>query len=246
LAAELVRREVTVIAAVGNASAHAAKAATATIPIVLASSDDPVQLGLVASLNRPGGNVTGVVTMAIELGPKQLELLHELVPAVLTVGALVNPSTPGAAETLERELSAAAGILGLRIKVLRAATEADLHAAFATLVELRAPLVIGADTFFSSRIEQLATLSVSRAVPTIYQYREFAAAGGLMSYGPSRLNTFRQFGVYIGRILAGEKPSDLPIERATKFELVINLKTAKAIGIDVPTTILLRADEVIE
>ena len=246
LAAELVGRQVTVIVASGAAAAPAAKAATTTIPIVFATGADPVAVGLVASLARPGGNLTGVTTLNTELGPKRLELLHETVPAATIVAALVNPSYP-AAETQSKDLQAAARTLGLQLHVLHASNERDFDAVFATLVQLRAGgLVIGADTFFNSQSEQFATLALRHAVPAIYQYREFAAAGGLMSYGGSITASYRTVGLYVGRILKGEKPADLPVQQIAKVELIINLKTAKALGLTFPITLLGRADEVIE
>ena len=245
LAADLVRRRVTVIAA-NSAAAVAAKAATTTIPIVFDTGFDPVRLGLVASLNRPGGNLTGVSNLNVDLGPKRLELLRELVPTVSGIALLINPTNPNA-ETVLRDHQAAAHTLGLQLDVLNASTERDIDAGFATLLQLRAgALVIGADTFFISRSKQLAALSVRHAVPAIFQYREFAIAGGLMSYGGSLTDAYRLVGVYTGRVLKGEKPADLPVQQSTKAELIINLKTAKALGLTVPTGILLRADEVIE
>ena len=245
MAADLVHRQVAVIAASGPA-AVAAKAATTTVPIVFAIGYDPVQFELVASLNRPGGNLTGVSNLNVELGPKRLELLHELVPTATIVAALVNPANPNAG-TLSRDLQAAASTLGLKLHLLHASTERGIDDAFATLVQLRAgALMIGTDAFFNSRHEQLGTLTLRHAVPTIYHYREFAAAGGLMSYGGSDTDGNRLMGVYTGRILKGEKPVDLPVQQSTKAELIINLKTAKALGLTVPQTLLARADEVIE
>jgi putative ABC transport system substrate-binding protein len=246
MAADLVRRKVTVIAANGGA-AVAAKAATATTPIIFTSADDPVRFGLVASLNRPGGNLTGVVSLDAELLPKRLELLHELMPSATIIAVLLNPANAPRYENLTRDLEAATRTIGLQIKVLHASTDSDIDAAFATLLQLRAVgLVIGTDAFFNSRTKQLAALALRHAMPTIYQYREFAVAGGLMSYGASGTDTYRQAGIYTGRILKGEKPADLPVQQATKVELIVNLKTAKALGLTVPPALLARADEVIE
>jgi putative ABC transport system substrate-binding protein len=245
MAADLVRRQVAVIAANGPAVV-AAKAATATIPIVFSVGLDPVALGLVASLNRPGGNLTGVTVLFDEIGPKRLELLHELVPTATIIALLLNPTYPSA-ENQSRDLQTAARTLGLQLHVLHASTERDFDTAFATMVRLRAgALVIGNDPFFNSRSEQLAALSVRHAMPTIFQNREFAAAGGLMSYGGSIADTYRVVGVYTGRILQGEKPADLPVQQVTKVEMIVNLKAAKALGLKVPLSLLGRADEVIE
>jgi putative ABC transport system substrate-binding protein len=247
LAADLVRRQVTVIAATGgNTAALAAKTATATIPIVFLTGADPVEAGLVASLSRPGGNLTGVTSLGVELGPKRLELLHELVPTATIIALLVNPANRSAAIQV-RDLQAAARTLGRELHILHASTERDIDAAFATLIQLRAgALVIAPESFLNSRSEQLAALTVRHAVPAIYTYREFAAAGGLMSYGGSMTDSYRQLGVYTGRILKGEKPADLPVQQSTKVELIINMKTAKALGLTVPLSLLGRADEVIE
>jgi len=246
LLADLVRRQVTVIALSGIPAALAAKAATSTIPIVFSMGRDPVELGLVASLNRPGGNLTGVSNLNVELGPKRLELLHELVPRATSIALLVNPTNPNA-ESLSRDVEAAARRLGQQLHVLHASTERDFGTVFARLAELRAgALMIGTDGFFVDRSEQLGALTVRHAVPTIFQYREFAAAGGLMSYGGSRTEPFRQAGVYTGRILKGDKPADLPVQQSSKIEMIINLKTAKALSLTIPISLLGRADEVIE
>jgi putative tryptophan/tyrosine transport system substrate-binding protein len=245
LAADLVRRQVMVITA-NTQAAPVAKAATATIPIVFLSASDPVRVGLVASLNRPGGNLTGVGILAGELGPKRLELLRELVPTAAVVALLINPTSP-TAEVQSRDMQAAARSLGLQLHVLHASTERDFDTAFASLAQLRAGgLVIGADAFFVSRIEQLAALALRHAVPAIYQFRAFAAAGGLMSYGENLADAYRLAGVYTGRILKGEKPADLPIQQSTKVELIISLKTATALGLTVPLPLSGRADELIE
>ena len=246
LAADLVRRRVALIVANGPA-ARTATAATATIPIVFSAGFDPVEVGLVASLNRPGGNITGVSILDVELGPKRLELLHELVPTATIIAALVNPTDPARAETTARGFQAAAGTLGLQLHVLHASTDRDLNMVFARLVQLRAGgLVIGGEPFFNSRSEQLGALSIRHAVPAIYQNRAFAAAGGLMSYGGSITDAYHTIGIYTGRVLKGEKPADLPVIQSTKIELIINLKTARALGITVPLPLLGRADEVIE
>jgi len=248
LAAELVHREVTVIAAAGGTpSALAAKAATATIPIVFGVAVDPVEVGLVASLNRPGGNLTGVTNLNAEVGPKRLELLHELLPAATIIAVLVDPTSPTLAEAFLRDLQAAARDLGVRLHVLQASKEGDFDTVFATLIQLRASaLIIGPSTYFVARSEQLAALAVRHAVPTIFHYRPFAAAGGLMSYGSSETNYYRLVGIYAGRILKGEKLADLPVQQATKVELIINLKTARALGLTIPLPLIGRADEVIE
>jgi ABC-type uncharacterized transport system, periplasmic component len=246
LAADLVRRHVTVIAANGFA-AQAAKAATATIPIVFTAGFDPVEVGLVASMSRPGGNVTGISILDVELGPKRLELLHALIPAATSFALLVNPADPARAEAIVKNMQAAARDLGLQIHVLHASTDRDFDAVFTRWVQLRADgLVIGGDPFFNSRSGLLGKLTLRHAVPSIYQFRAFAAAGGLVSYGTNLTDSYRLTGVYAGRILHGEKPADLPIQRATKVELIINLNTAKALGLTIPQSLLLRADEVMQ
>jgi putative ABC transport system substrate-binding protein len=247
LAADLVQQKVTVIAATGTPAALAAKAATSTVPIAFTTGGDPIKLGLVATLRRPGGNVTGVTALSVEVGPKRLELARELFPAATTFALLVNPANPVAA-TVSKDLQAVADTLGMRLHVLHASTEADFEAAFATAAQLRtAALVIGsADTLFISHAAQLGALALRHSVPAIYTLREFAAAGGLMSYGASTTDSYRLGGVYTGRILKGEKPADLPVVQSTKVELIINLKTARALGITVPLPLSGRADEVIE
>jgi putative ABC transport system substrate-binding protein len=245
LVADLVRRQVTAIATNGP-GLPAAKAATATIPIVFYSGFDPVQQGFVASLNRPGGNLTGVTSLNIEVEAKRLELLHELVPSVAVVAALINPTSPQA-ETVSRNMQTAARTLGLQLHILQASSERDFDTVFASLIQLRAGgLAIGTHPFFNSRSEQLAALASRYAVPVISPYREFVAAGGLISYGGSLADLDRLAGVYTGRILKGEKPADMPVQQATKIELVINLKAAKALGLTVALALLTRADEVIE
>ena len=247
LAADLVRQSVIVMVATTTPAVLAAKAATMTIPIVFLTGSDPVEVGLVASLNRPGGNMTGVSNLTVEIGAKQLELLHELVPAATLIALLVNPATPVLADTLSRGLQTAARAIRQQILVISATTERDLDMAFTTIVEQRVgALVVGNDPFFNARPDQLVALASRHAVPAIYPYREFAAAGGLMSYGSNLADPYRLVGVYTGRILKGEKPSDLPVQQSTKVELVINLKTAKALGLTFPITLLGRADEVIE
>ena len=247
LVADLVQHKVTVIAATSTPAALAAKAATSTVPIVFTTGGDPIKLGLVASLNRPGGNVTGTTQLSFEVGPKRLELARELFPGATTFALLVNPANPVAA-TVSKDLQAVADTLGVRLHVLHASTEADLEAAFATAVQLRvAALVIASpDPLFNSHAAQFGALALRHSVPVIYQLREFAAAGGLMSYGGYTTDQYRLGGVYTGRILKGEKPAELPVQRATKVEFIINLKTAKALGITFPLTLLGRADEVIE
>jgi putative ABC transport system substrate-binding protein len=247
LAADLIRRRVVMVVAGGNAAVLAAKVATTTIPILFTTGSDPVQLGFVASLARPGGNMTGATVLAAELGPKRLELLHELVPTADVVGLLVNPTNPTIAEPTTREVQAAARTLGLQIQVLHASTETGFDAVFATLVQLRAGgLVIGGDNLFNGRSERLGALALRNAIPTIYQFHDFAAAGGLISYGGSLAAAYRQVGIYAARILKGEKPADLPVQQSSRVELIINLKTAKALGLTVPLSLLGRADEVIE
>jgi putative ABC transport system substrate-binding protein len=246
LAADLVHRQVAVIAATSTPAALAAKAATTTIPIVFETGGDPVRLSLVTSLSRPGGNVTGVSQLVAEVEPKMLELLHELLPTASVMALLVNPTDGALAETTTTALQAAARTLGLELHVLNASTERDFDGVFEKLIQLRVGLVIGGDVFFTSRSEQLAKLAVRNAVPVIYKGREFAAAGGLLSYGSDIADSYRLAGNYTGRILKGEKPADLPVQQATKVELYINQKTAKALGLTVPQALLSRADDVIE
>ena len=247
MVADLVHSKVAVIAATSTPAALAAKATTTTIPIVFETGGDPVKLGLVANLNRPGGNVTGVAQTGAEVTPKLLELLHGLVPTARVMALLVNSTNPAQAESQSRAALSAAPSLGLEFQVLNASTERDFDAVFAKLIQLRAGgLVIGGDTFFSTRLEQLAALAVRHAVPTIYQRREFALAGGLMSYGSDFADSYRLAGNYTGRILKGDKPADLPVQEATKVEMYINMKTAKALGLTVPQIIQMTADEVIE
>jgi putative tryptophan/tyrosine transport system substrate-binding protein len=247
LAADLVRRQVNVIVTGGVPASLAAKAATTTIPIVFSTAADPVEIGLVASLSHPGANLTGATNLNVELGPKQLEVLHELVPAASVVALLVNPTSAILAERQSRDLHAAAQSLGLRLHELHASTDRDLDGAFSTLVQLGAgALVIGADIFFVARSKQLAALAAHHAASAIGLVREFPAAGGLVSYGGSISDSYRLVGVYAGRILGGENPAALPVQQTTKVELVLNLKTAKALGITVPLPLSGRADEVIE
>jgi putative tryptophan/tyrosine transport system substrate-binding protein len=239
---------VTVIAAAGGTpTAVAAKAATTTIPIVFAVAVDPVKTGFVRSLNHPGGNLTGITNLNVEVGPKRLELVRELLPTATNVALLLNPASPNIVEPFLRALQPAARTLGLQLHVLNASTDHDFDLVFASLVQLRADaLVIMPDVLFTTRSEQLGTLSLRHAVPAIYEYRTFVAAGGLISYGSNEAEYYRLLGTYTGKILRGEKPADLPVVQSTKVELILNLKTAKALGLTVPQSLLGRADEVIE
>jgi putative tryptophan/tyrosine transport system substrate-binding protein len=244
LVASLVDIRVAVIAAAGGqAVLLAAKAATSTIPIVFVSGEDPVKLGLVASLNRPGGSATGVSMFLSEMEAKRLALLHELVPTATMIGVIVNPSSPSI-DTQLREINSAARALGRQIQIVNATNERELDAAFVSLAA--GALLIASDAYFTSRRDQIVALAAQRAIPAIYDQREFPMAGGLVSYGTNLSDSYRLMGVYTGKILKGEKPTDLPVQQSTKFELVINLKTAKALGLDIPATVLARADEVIE
>src|SRR5262245_12777987 len=247
MAADLVQRQVTVIAATSTPAALAAKAATAVIPIVFETASDPIRLGLVGSLNRPGGNVTGVTQLNVEIAPKLLELLHELVPTARVMALLVNPADPALAEPQSRAMLSAASKFGLELHVLNASSEDDFDGVFENLIRLRAGgLVIGGDTVLLRGLERLAALTLRHAVPAINPDREFAAAGGLISYGSDNRESYRLAGIYTGRVLKGEKPADLPVQQATKVELFINLKTAKTLGITVPLPLSGRADELIE
>ena len=246
LAADLVHRQVAVIVALGSPSALAAKAATATIPILYVGGSDPIRSGLVTSLQRPGGNITGVSTFQTEMEPKRLELVRELRPHATTTAVLANPNYPFV-ETQVSEIQTAARSVGLEVTILNARTIRDIDAAFATLAQMRADaLLVATDPFFFTRAAQLVVLAARNAIPTLYSRREFAAAGGLMSYGPNQDESYRTLGLYAARILKGEKPGDLPIQLPTRFELVINLSTANVLGLEVPPTLLARADEVIE
>jgi putative ABC transport system substrate-binding protein len=245
LAADLVHRRVTMIAALGVPAAGAAKAATKMIPIVIEVGADPVEMGLIDSLSRPSGNITGISNLNLAVGPKKLQLLHEVVPTATIIGLLLNPANPNG-EIASKDMRAAARTLGVELDVWRASTEREIDEVFASLVQARVDaLVIDPDTFFSSRIERLVTLTVRYAIPTIYN-REFAAAGGLIGYGAILTDAYRLTGVYTGRVLAGAKPADLPVQQSTKVSLGINLKTAKALGLTIPETLSATADEVIQ
>ena len=247
LAADLVHRQVDVIAALTTPAALAAKAETTTIPIVIETANDPIQLDLVTSLNRPGGNVTGATQTNVEMAPKQLELLHDLIPSATVIALLVNPADRATAETESKAVLSASRTLGLQLHVLNASTEGEFEGVFANVRQLRAGgLVIATAALFTAHSEQLAALAMRHAVPAIYKGREFAAAGGLLSYGSDITESYRLAGIYTGRILKGDKPADLPVQQATKVELYINLKTAKALGITVPLPLSGRADELIE
>jgi putative ABC transport system substrate-binding protein len=248
LAAELVRRQVAAIVAFGGErGALAAKAATTTIPIVFAIAGDPVEQGLVTSLSRPGGNVTGVTLLAIEVTAKGVELLHKLVPATPAIALLVDPSNAGGTAAETREIEKAAGVFGLRLVVLKASKPSEIEAAFATLVQQHAgALVVTGDAFFIIQNDQIVALAAQHGIPTIYQYRESTVAGGLMSYGASLVDAWRIVGSYTGRILKGEKPADLPVQQSTKIQLAVNIKTAKTLGLTIPPSMLDMANEVIE
>jgi len=246
LADDLVRRGVSVIAATSTPANLVAKAVTSTIPIVFTTGGDPVQLGLVTSLGRPGGNVTGVTQMTGEVAPKRVELAHELVPQATVFGMLINPTNP-LSENVKRDSQAAALKLGVQLNVLHASTDAELDKAFAAFREMHVgALVLGTDAFFNNRLEELAALAIRNSLPVVYEYHQFVAAGGLVSYGGSIIDSYRLAGGYVGRVLKGEKPADLPVQQASKIELLLNLKTAKTLGITVPQSIQNRADEVIE
>ncbi len=245
-AAELGALAPDVILATGDSTMPPLLQATRTVPIVFGVGGDPVQLGLVASLNRPGGNLTGFNAFASELGAKALSLLHELVPSAAMIGCLENPNNP-ITELTARDVRAAAPVIGLKVQILKASTDREIDAAFVSLVQARTgALLVSGDAFFNSRIEHIVGLAARHAIPTMYQVPEFVVAGGLISYGSSLIEEYRQVGLYAGRILKGEKPADLPVQQATKLELIINLKTAKALGLTVPLTLQASADEVIE
>jgi len=246
-AADLARRRVSVIVATSTPGALAAKAATSTVPVVFSVGVDPVEAGLVASLSRPGGNLTGVSILNVELGAKQLELLHEVVPTATKVALLVNPTSPALADPLSRQLQAAAKRLALKLAVVQAKSLGELEAVFASLREQQVgALVIASDPFLNSHSDEIAALALRNAMPTMHQYREFPAAGGLMGYGGAITDSYRLVGEYTGRILKGEKPAALPVQQLTKVELIVNLRTARALGLNVPLAIIGRADEVIE
>jgi putative ABC transport system substrate-binding protein len=247
LAVELVKRRVAVLVAAGSPTALPAKAATTVIPTVFMVGSDPVELGLVASFNRPGGNLTGVAYLNAEVAPKRLELLHEFVPAAKSIALLVNPANPHAAEAQANELKASVRALGLQLTLVKASNAIEIEEAFSVLVRDRVDaLQIGVDPLFGNHIDQLVALAKRQKVPTIYPWREFTAAGGLMNYGSSIPDAYRQVGIYTGQILKGAKPSDLPVQQPTKLQLVLNLKAAKAIGVEFPAKLLAFADEVIE
>jgi len=247
LAADLVRRKVTVIAATTTTAALAAKAATATIPIVFVTAGDPVKSGLVASLNRPRDNLTGVTTLNEEVAPKRLEALHEIMPTATTFALLINSSSPTLAEATTKDVRASARTLGVQLHVVGATRDNEIDDAFASLAKLRVSgLVIGSDPFFTSRSERLALLALRYALPVVYEWREFAVAGGLISYGTDSRDAYRRAGIYAARVLKGEKPADLPVQQAAKVELYSNLKTAKTLGVTIPLPLSGRADEVIE
>ena len=247
LAAELVRRRVAVIVTGGGPAAHAARAATATIPIVFQLGVDPVATGLVASLNHPAGNATGATNITVSLVTKRLQLVRELLPTVAVIAVLVNPANRLATEAQSRDLRGAARTLGLELRFLNASTPNEVDTAFATLIQERVgALLLTDEPFFNTRVDQIVALAAQYAVPVIYTFREFTMAGGLISYASNISNSYRQIGIYTGRILKGEKPADLPVLQPTKFELVINLKTAKALGLTIPETLLATADEVIQ
>jgi putative ABC transport system substrate-binding protein len=246
LAADLAQLQVTMIVATGTVAALASKAATTSIPIVFAIGADPVQLGLVASLNRPGGNLTGFNVFIGELGAKGLTLLHDLVPNIATIGFLENPNNP-IFELMTRDVLAAASVVGLKVQILKASSDREIDTAFESLVQARTgALLVGGDPLFNNRIEQVTALAARHGIPSMYSFREYVVAGGLISYGTSLIESYRQVGLYAGRIFKGEKPADLPVQQITKIELIINLKTAKTLGLEVPAKLLALADEVIE